>query len=296
MDDFPDELEEINNYLRQIQDQYNNMGISDFEGYSPHEMRYVLYDPLGANSPVQLLKLSDTDYKKVPILNQIKYLLQLVGEHGELKLTAKGFLPTKIVADIYRQKFIKDEIIESGLGKLYKETDSKTINLTRILAELSGLVKKRKNKLSLTKKAKAELNDNDKLLKNVILTFATKFNWAYYDGYGQNEVGRLGFAFSLILLAKYGATKRNVSFYAEKYLKAFPELLRYINLLGYEDPKIPFYRAYALRTFYRFLDYFGVIEPDTNDSWHYEKFVRKTELFDKLIYVRPPGSIFIHYS
>ncbi|MEA1874087.1 MAG: hypothetical protein U9N51_06630 [Bacteroidota bacterium] len=113
-------------------------------------------------------------------------MLEIVNDRVELKLTAKGFLPTKIVSDIYNQKFIKDEMIESGIYKLYKETDSDSINLTRILLELSGLVKKRNNILSLTKKGKTEFNDNYKLLKSIFKTFGTKFNWAYYDGYGNN--------------------------------------------------------------------------------------------------------------
>ena len=120
-----DELEEINKYLEKIQNERNSRGLPDFEGYSPIEMQLILFDTFGNNSPIQLIELCDADFKKIPLLNQIKYSLQLVNDSVELKLTAKGFLPTKIVSDIYNQKFIKDEMIESGISKLYKETDSK---------------------------------------------------------------------------------------------------------------------------------------------------------------------------
>ncbi len=117
-------LEELQKHLDKIMNEENNRGLPNFEGYSPIEMEYILYDTFGENSPIQLLKLSESDYNNIPILNQIKYLLQLIDEKGELKLTTKGFLPTKVVSDIYDQGFIKDEMIESGISKLYKETDS----------------------------------------------------------------------------------------------------------------------------------------------------------------------------
>ncbi len=283
-----DELEELNKRLRKIQNEQNNQGLSKFEGYSPMEMQYILYDTFGKNSSIQLMELSDADFKKIPLLNQAKYLMQLVDKSGELKLTAKGFLRTKVVADIYNQEFIKEELIESGIYKLYKETDAKSINLTRILLEISGLCKKRHNKLSLTKKGTEAFNDDYKLLKSLIITFSTKFNWAYFDRYGENPIGQLGFGFSLILLNKYGSTKQLDSFYGKKYLKAFPILLNEIDHIGYGTKEKHFFSCYSVRSFDRFLDYFGLIKIDSGLLWSSEKFIKKTQLFDKLIKVRPP--------
>jgi hypothetical protein len=265
----------------------NNQGLPDFEGYSPIEMRHILYDPFGDYSPIQLLKLADSDYKNIPILNQIKYLANLVDKLVELKLTNKGFLPTKIVSDIYYQRFLKDELIESGISKLYKETDSSTINLTRILLEISGIAKKRHNKLSLTKSGKKLLNDNFKLLLLIFITFGTKFNWAYYDGYGQNNIGQLGFGFSLILLKKYGDKKLIDKFYSQKYFQAFPDLIDYSppTKFGYELERPN--NCYSIRTFDRFLDYFGLIKIEKGKKWGADKYITKTELYDKLIKCTP---------
>ncbi len=265
----------------------NNRGIPDFEGYSPTEMQYILYNTFGKNSPIQLLELSEPDYNNIPILKQIKYLLKIIDEKGELRLTAKGFLPTKIVSNIYDQGFIKDEMIESGISKLYKETDSMSINLTRILSELSGIIKKRNKKLSLTKKGKKELNDNRKLFENIITTFGTRFNWAYYDGYGNNQIGQLGFGFSLILISKYGSEKREDSFYSKKYFSAFPLLIEQIEPSNFRPREKQASGCYSLRTFNRFLDYFGIIKIESESKWNSKKFIKKTELYDKLIKVRP---------
>jgi hypothetical protein len=282
------DLKDIQSLIDQVINEQNNEPILDFEGYSPFEMQKILYSTFATDSPLQLQKLSDEDYKKIPILNQIKYLTDLIDKNGEIKLTNKGFLPTKIVSDLYSQGFLKDVTIEMGISKLYKETDSMTINLTRILVELAGLIKKRNGKISLTKASQKLLGNTEELLRLVFLTFTNKFNWAYFDGYGENQIGQLGYGFSLILLSKYGQEKRLDSFYAERYFNAYPRLLL-SGLPNYEPNERYSTRCYSIRTFDRFLDYFGLIniekEGDYFDSINY---LSKTDLFDRLIKCSPP--------
>ncbi len=281
------DLKDLQRQIGQIVNEQNNRPIPDFEGYSPNEMNNILYYTFSEDSPIQLQQLSDYDFKKIPILNQIKYLADVIDKNGEIKLTDKGFLPTKIVSDLYKQGFIKDELIEKGISKLYKETDSITINLTRILIELSGLVKKRNGKISLTKASRKILEDNFGLLKLILSTFTTKFNWAYYDAYEENHVGQMGYGFSLILLSKYGQEKRLDSFYAKKYFKAYPQLL---DSLKPTYGTLEYYsaRCYSIRTFERFLDYYGLISIDKQEKgYHSAIYINKTDLFDKLIKCAP---------
>lgn len=281
------DLKDIQRHLDQEMNEQNNRPIPEFEGYSPFEMHKILHFTFAIDSPLKLHKLSETDYTKIPILNQIKYLTDLIDKNGEIKLTNKGFLPTKIVSDLYSQEFLKDEHIEKGISKLYKETDSMAINLTRILVELSGLIKKRNGKLSLTKSAQIILGDNEELLRQIFLTYTNKFNWSYYDGYGENQIGQLGYGFSLILLSKYGQKKRLDSFYAEKYFIAYPRLLdsvepNYGTLERYST------NCYSVRTFDRFLDYFGLINIEVErkglDSI---KYISKSDIYDRLIKCTP---------
>ena len=49
-----------------------------------NEMQCIIYDTFGDDSPIQLLKLTNADYRKIPILNQLKYLADLIREQGEL--------------------------------------------------------------------------------------------------------------------------------------------------------------------------------------------------------------------
>ncbi|MGM1055354.1 MAG: hypothetical protein ACQEWG_05650 [Bacteroidota bacterium] len=281
-------LDDIQKQINQRMNEQNNREISEFAGYSPFEMHQILHFTFGPVSPINVQKLSDFNYKKVPILNQVKYVMALIAKNGKIKLTNKEFLPTKIVSDIYNQGFLKDEHIEMGISKLYKETDSITVNLSRILLELAGLIKKRKGKISLTKKGEKTILDDFILLTTILDTFTGKFNWSYYDGYGENQIGQLGYGFSLILLSKFGKEKRFDSFYAKKYLNAFPQLLDSVEssfgtLENYST------RCYTTRTFERFLDYFGLIKIEREgkglDSL---KYITKTDLFDRLIIVEPP--------
>lgn len=281
------DLKDIQRNIDQVMNEQNNRPIADFEGYSPFEMHKILHFTFAIDSPLKLQKLSDTDYTKIPILNQIKYLTDLIDKNGEIKLTKQGFLPTKIVSELYSQGFLKDEYIEKGISKLYKETDSMTINLSRILLELAGFIKKRNGKLSLTKSSEKILGNNEELLRQIFLTMTNKFNWAFYDGYGENQIGQLGYGFSLILLSKYGRERRLDSFYAERYFKAYPRLLdsiepNYGTLERYST------NCYSVRTFDRFLNYFGLINiEEERKGFDSIKYISKTDIYDRLIKCTP---------
>lgn len=271
------DLNELNKHLEKLMEAQNRRSVAEFEGYSPVEMNAILYDTFGAESPLQLQSLTSDAYRQIPLLNQVKYLCGLIENAGEIKLTSKGYLPTKVVADLYAQGFMKDEFIESGLYKLYKETDANSVHLAKIMVELSGLAKKRLGKLSLTKTGEKVLKNDAELLALLLNTFAKKFNWGYFDGFEETPIGPMGFGFSLILISKYGDKERRDDFYAAKYFKAFPALLQA------SSP----YRCYSLRTFDRFMEHFGLVEiREEGKSLHDLKHIRKTALLDQLVKVK----------
>lgn len=278
---------DVQRQIDQIMNEQNNRSIPEFEGYSPVEMHKILHFTFEPKSPISMQTLTEEEYLNIPMLNQVKYFLNLVREFGEIKLTAKGFLPTKIVHDIYNQGFLEEYLFSSGISKLYKESDSLTVNLTRLLAELAGLTKKRNGKLSLTKAGEKIASNNLKLFELVFKIMAQEFNWAYYDNYEDEQLGQLGYGFSLMLISKYGVQKRLDSFYAEKYLKAFPQFLESITPI-YGTVEHYANRCYSIRSFERFLCYFGLVEIEIQGKMLDRKiFITKTELFDKLIKVRP---------
>jgi hypothetical protein len=285
------DLKDVQKHIDQVMNEQNNRSIPEFEGYSPFEMHHILHYTFESNSPIMLQNLADSDYNKSPMFNLIKYYLDLIQNTGEIKLTAKGFLSTKIVQEIYNQGFLEEYQFSSGISKLYKESDSLTVNLTRLLAELAGLTKKRNGKLSLTKTGEKIASNNQKLFELIFKTMTKKFSWAYYDHFEDEQIGQFGSGFSLILLSKYGTEKRLDSFYAEKYLNAYPQFLESITPT-YGTATEYAGNCYSIRTFERFLSYFGLVEIEKQGIMlDRENYITKTGLLDKLIKVRPHNRV-----
>lgn len=251
-------------------------------------MHAILHFTFEEISPISFQKLDAADHRKIPILNQIKYLANMIKEAGEIKLTKLGFLPTDLVADIYAQGFIKDGYLERRKVKQLKEGDVTSITLSRILLTISGLVKKRSNKLSLTKQGQQIIQNDDDLVQLIMKTYGLKFNWAYFDGYGENGIGQIGFGFSLILLSRYGHEWQSDRFYAKKYFKAFPDLLNVPDSL-YGDSIVECEDCYSYRFLENFSTYFGLVDIESGGEFLRKNLsVIKTDLFDKLIKVEWP--------
>lgn len=273
-------MDEIEKYVKAYIEERNQKSVKDFEGYSPDEMHFILYDFFSAKCPVQLQKLSDKEYTQIPMLSQIKFLIDRIKDKKGLKLTATGNLPTKVVKELYGQGFLKDYFAEKGLAKVYKEEDLPVIRLPRLILELSEIVKKRNNVLSITKKGESIIQSDQKLFAHIFEIFCTKFNWSYFDNFENERIGQMGFGFSLILLDKYGETQRDVDFYTKKYAEAF-------RFEYNASSQIDFLSSpYPIRTFDRFLDYFGLIELK-GVKYKEQRTVATTPLFKKLIKVRP---------
>jgi len=285
-----DSLDDIRRKIEASINIYNTKPIEDFEGLSPADMRYVLYDPFSKESPLRFRNnIPDKTLDQIPILNQIEYLLHSINDHGEIKITSTGSLPTTMVKELYNQGFIKDYAIEHGIIKLYSEISCAPIHLTRILVDLSGFVKKKHGKISLTKawKDKVISKKRQEILFQIFSIFSQKFNWSYFDGYSSPQTGQLGFAFSLFLISKYGKVERQDKFYSEKYLKAFPKLLADFNdnhFKGEENRQ--FHDCYSIRTFDRFLEYFNMTDSRTEGKLYHDskKLIKKTAIFDDIIY------------
>lgn len=159
--------------------------------------------------------------------------------------------------------------------------------MARLILEGSSVCTKRKGVLTISRKGQKLIRSSHDLFRELFLTYVNRFIWSSQDKYVCKETGQLGVGFSLILLAKYGELKRIDTFYAEKYLKAFPRLME-----GYTEPRIGtleeyFMYCYSFRTFDRFANYWGLVTLE-HESFMSPTFVNRTGLFDKLIECRPP--------
>lgn len=267
-----DNLDDLNKELQKRVNTHNQSGLDDFEGLSPEQMHVLQQDFPTGKSPLVMNKLSEKELENCPLLMQVRFLIDKMKGGKELKLTKTGALSTKLVKEIYDLGYLKNEMIEKGISKLYKEDDAAEISITRILLQISSLAKKRNGKLYLTKKGEKYAADGNVILKEILTVLFYKFNWAYYDGYESEDIGRVNPAFSLFLLKKYGNEKRSVNFYAEKYFKAFPWLQA-------EDDGD--FRCYATRTFDRYFYFMGFIKKERNGFLDPIE-LEKTDFFDQL--------------
>lgn len=281
--------DEINKEIKKVMDERNRTRIPEFEEYSPEQMHRIINFLFEESCPVQLKKLNSADFEMIPIFNAVKFLAKQVSVNDGIKLTAKGFIPTKLVAELYDQRYFLDEMIEKGISKLYKETDTFYIRLSRILLELTGAAKKSKGKLTITAKGKKYLHDDQLLLEEILKAYCTSFNWAYFDryGYGTENIGRLGCGFSLILLDKYGKEVRDERFYAEKYFDAYP-MLKADVVPTYGTIEEYVYNCYSYRMIEQFGLLTGIISIENDRKFRELRQIRTTEIFERLIEILPP--------
>lgn len=268
-------LDDLNKELNKRIEAYNDNGLNDFEGLSPRQMFALQRGFSSPESPIKLNQLSEEDLEKSPLLMQVRFLMDKMKGGTDLKLTKTGALPIKIVKEVYDLGYLKNEWIEDGTFKLYKEADAPEISISRILLQISSLAKVRNGKLSLTKKGEQYVNDGNFILMELLTVLCTKFNWGFYDGYDSGDIGRIHSFFILFLLKKYGNEKRPTDFYAERYFRAIPSLLT--------DRRSNF-RCLATRAFDRYFFYFGFIDKE-REGIIGPIHVKTTDLLDKFIQI-----------
>lgn len=278
-----------NKWLQSLIDEFNSMPDKDFEGYSPDEMKSLFDFLKNPYSPVKINELSEQAYESIPLLNQVCLLMSILNEQETITLTKAGNLPPKWVKDLYVLG-PPEPTVEMSPKNTIKEQSTIAVHLARVLLKGCNLSKERNNKLSLTRQGKRLLDNKPALLRIILDFLANKFNWGYFDGYDNPDIGRIGFGFTLILLAKYGNTQQTATFYADKYFKAFPGLLltaKNTNSFIPIEQKVRY--CYCFRNFQRYLSYLGLVNTTAVlGSLGLDDLILKTPLFDQLITIRPP--------
>lgn len=247
----------------------NNSPLDDFLGLSPSEIHELVYDTFGDKSPIQFRdNIDDETLDQIPLFRIAEEFLKIIYRDKQIKLTPLGALPKKVMVELYDKRFLLDEHIESGLTKLWKEDDCIAIKSARLTAELAGLVKKTNGKLTLTKTGTKLLETNNRLqiFKQFFKAFTEKFSWSYNDGYPEEPIGQLAWAFSIIILDKFGDQPQYIELYADKYLKAFPIFITLFEH-SYTTPERQFYRCYGVRTYDRFFLWFGFMTVEKQKSY-----------------------------
>lgn len=273
-------MDEINQLLVKYQQQLNNRPIKEFDGLSPTQMNGLLYHPLLPECILQYRETEEEYLEQVPLLTLSEILLKEIKNQEKLKLTTIGNLPLHVCKILINQSLIKWKYME--LNKRINEDSIPYLwPLKQYLIE-GGLVKKQHNSLSLTKKGDIYLKQNKQFrFKHIFNYFSNRFHWGnFYDPYFNETCGQLGWAFSMILVSKYGDKTKDAHFYSNQIYQALGN--QSLDVEKYND-------IYAVRFFEFFCSWFGLIDyeikRDIKSPYQDKYFVKKSMLFDKLFVV-----------
>jgi hypothetical protein len=255
-------------------------------------MHILIYCPFDPDSPLRFChEVNNDTLDQIPFLRLTEELLHIIEREGFLKLTAKlGALPRKVIQELYSKKFITEEFIESGAVRLLSESDSTALLSLHQNTVLSRLVTVKRGKMTLSKDGKKLLQSRNRsdLFHRLFQTFTLRYGWASADGYADFPIAQLGWGFSIYLLLRFGHEPRPVSFYAEKYLKAFPAMLKHIRPIIPNSSLVDFIDCYETRTYHRFLEWFGMIRYISRGPFfeRHEAIIAPTDVLTRVFLLR----------
>ena len=284
-------MEELNKLVAEHQRKINSDPLDDFDGLSPEQMNLLLYAPFTPEAILQFRKDIDVHVNKAPFFKLSELLLHEIKQAGQLKLTANGNLPVRICELLCSQNLIHWRYMQF-VKRIREEEIPYLWPLKQYLID-QGLVKKRNNALSLTKNGEKLLEGPQDIRFIQIFNYLTyRFHWGnFYHLQDEGKCGQFGWAYSLVLLSKYGAKPQKSEFYSLKLIRAFEEELWDAHQKGKEGEVIhEYHHAYEVRFFECFADWFGLVNIERNKDYSISYFdqlsITKSELFDQLFEVK----------
>jgi SEC-C motif len=273
-------IEEANVIAKRISATHNARPRQEFLGLSSAQMAGILYKPF--DSP-ELVTFNENWLPSHALALQIfNKLTDAIGEEG-VKATGKGNLPIQLCRDILADT--RTDLLRSP--RIRTETEFNELHVLRIIGEMSSLIKQSKTKFirTLSWQKLTQVNNQSGLFNCLFKAYVTQFNWAYCDAYPEIEIIQTGWMFSLYCLSLFGHQWRSCSFYADKFLHAFPMVLDGFDETPYASVKKQFNWCYNLRTLERFALFWGLIEIrkcQTDDPRDFEFEVRAPKLCEWL--------------
>lgn len=262
--------------------------ISDFHGLDPDRMHALLYQTF--DSP--WLTWSDSvEAPASPVMQMLIPLLNRLKDR-DIKTTAKGNLPVAVVKDMLDMlsESNKAEIMaQVWRERIRSEDDVMAVNVTRLVAQLAGIIHHRGNHLVLKASWRKVLASSNwgKVYMAMFKAMMTEFNWAYVDGLDEAPSIQTTSPFTLWLLHRYGDQWRPATFYEDAQLQAFPMLVDEIEPKRFSEPVEEVRSLLRLRTFSLFY-WFGLVEqrplpegPTDRISMRYE--TKVTPVLEELV-------------
>jgi hypothetical protein len=263
-------LEEASTFISQHMRQKNQAVIEDFHGLSSEHMYRFLHFPFETPHFVSFPSSLDIS-PKAPIATLFQLLADAIGDG--LKPTATGNLPRQVCRDVALAFWGEDKYrYQTRHGELQSETDFIDLHVTRLVAELAGLIRKYKGKFILGKDCRKLMAESGLagVYPRLFRSFAVEYNWAFRDRFVEIPMVQQSFLFTIYLLKKYGGEWRSNKFYEDCFLQAFPMLLQEVPPMGeYYSPEKVLRSCYSLRCMEYFAEFLGLAEIERNPADRY---------------------------
>lgn len=260
-------LEEVQAFLDHHVQRQNRRPVDEFHGLSPEQMYRLLNFPFTTPALFRFPDVLETA-PAAPILTLFSLLVEAIGEQG-LKPTARGNLPRKFCREsalTYWGEATYEE--HTRFGSINKEDDFPDLHVTRLVAELAGLVRKYKGRFILSRDGRKLLVGDGlaAVYPKLFRTYVGQLNWAYRDGYPELRFIQSAFLFTLYLLTQYGDTWKPHEFYEDSFLRAFPAVLDEVPQSQVFSPEEEVRACYTWRTLVHFAGFLGLatVEPVTD--------------------------------
>ncbi len=283
--DFASEAE-LQTAVNEFMHGHNTTPRDDLAGLSPEQMHRLLNHPFDSPS---LLSFPETleSYPQAPIVILFELLTAGIGEKG-LKPTATGNLP---------RNFCRETALEYWGSDLYRqiirrhspnsELDFSDLHVTRLVAQLAGLIRKYKGRFILSRECRSLLRGSGLagIYPRLFRAYVQSFNWAYLDIYPEDGFIQSSFAFTLYLLTRHGAVPRSNHFYEDELLRVFPQLLDEQPMHQYISAEEQIRACYTRRSLSNFAELFGLAEINelNDDPLDHELQVQKTPLLREVV-------------
>ena len=223
-------------------------------------------------------ELSYEDTAGVWILENVRRLIEMIEAQGRVKLTAKGFLPRKLILKMYEGLACAEE--EAEKHKHYTmpiEQDIYAVTLARVGAEDTGMIKRVDNTMEVTAKGR-KIRKRDQAGAIYYRLFKTLFgevDLRYFDGLAMAAGFQQLLGVLLWRIMDYADTEVTVQQLTEYVLEPFQ-----VKALGIPDRSDEIKAAFMSKRILRHLEQFGLLERRKEGM---EAIVRITPLFTKFI-------------
>lgn len=168
-----------------------------------------------------------------------------------------------------------------------ERNSSADLHITRLVAELAGLIRKYKGRFILSRDCRGLLAEDGMcaIYPRLFRAYVEQFNWAYRDDYPELRLIQRAFLFTLYLLTRYGETWWLQVFYEDAFLRAFPMLLDEVPSSQVFSPDETVRRGYTWRALVHFADFLGLatVEPASEEFLCREYRVKALPLLGQIV-------------